>query len=139
MILITTHRFLIVYSDIILQKYVFFFSCKKFCTGCGPFQSRLGGCFLYIEMSICLFVCLFVCLSVCLFTFEVPFNGLFDPTSRSLISKKINKIFSDALYIMLILGIIFKALALWADAFYKSKCPYICLSVCLFVCLSVHF
>ena len=30
---------------------------------------------------------------------------------------------------------IFKASALWADAFYKSKCPYICLSVCLFVCL----
>ena len=31
--------------------------------------------------------------------------------------------------------VIFKASALWADAFYKSKCPY----VCLFVCLSVHF
>ena len=30
---------------------------------------------------------------------------------------------------------IFKASALWADAFYKSKCPYICVSVCL----SVHF
>ena len=30
---------------------------------------------------------------------------------------------------------IFKASALWADAFYKSKCPY----VCLFVCLCVHF
>ena len=29
---------------------------------------------------------------------------------------------------------IFKASALWADAFYKLKCPY----VCLFVCLSVH-
>ena len=34
---------------------------------------------------------------------------------------------------------IFKASALWADAFYKSKCPYVRLSVCLFVCLSVHF
>ena len=33
--------------------------------------------------------------------------------------------------------LVFKASALWADAFYKSKCPYICLSVCLFVCLSV--
>ena len=30
---------------------------------------------------------------------------------------------------------IFKASALWADAFYKSKCPYVC--VC--VCVSVHF
>ena len=29
----------------------------------------------------------------------------------------------------------FKALALWANAFQKSKCP----PVCLFVCLSVHF
>ena len=29
---------------------------------------------------------------------------------------------------------IFKALALWADAFYNSKCP----SVCVFVCLFVH-
>ena len=34
---------------------------------------------------------------------------------------------------------IFKALALWADAFYKSKCPYVCLPVCLSVCVSVHF
>ena len=31
-------------------------------------------------------------------------------------------------------GIIFKALAIWADAFYKSKC----LSVSLCVCLSVQ-
>ena len=30
---------------------------------------------------------------------------------------------------------VFKALALWADAFYKSKCPYVC--VC--VCVCVHF
>ena len=28
-----------------------------------------------------------VCVSVCLFTFEVPFNGLFAPTSRSRMSK----------------------------------------------------
>ena len=32
---------------------------------------------------------------------------------------------------------IFKASALWADAFYKSKCPYVC--VCLCVCVCVHF
>ena len=29
----------------------------------------------------------------------------------------------------------FKALALWADAFYKSKCPSFCLCVCLSVCV----
>ena len=34
---------------------------------------------------------------------------------------------------------IFKALALWADAFYKSKCPSVCLCVCVSVCPSVHF
>ena len=33
---------------------------------------------------------------------------------------------------------IFKESALWADSFYKSKCPYVCLCVCLFVCPS-HF
>ena len=36
--------------------------------------------------SKCPYVCLFVCVSVRLFTFEVPFNGLFAPTSRSQIS-----------------------------------------------------
>ena len=40
---------------------------------------------------VCLFVCLCVCLSVCLFTFEVPFNGLFAPTSRS----RMSNIFED--------------------------------------------
>ena len=29
----------------------------------------------------------------------------------------------------------FKASALWADAFYKSKCPSVCPCVCLFVCV----
>ena len=32
---------------------------------------------------------------------------------------------------------LFKASALWANAFYKSKCPSVCLSVCLSACLSV--
>ena len=36
--------------------------------------------------SVCPSVRLSVCLSVCLFTFEVPFNGLFAPTSRSRMS-----------------------------------------------------
>ena len=35
--------------------------------------------------------------------------------------------------------LIFKGLALWADAFYKSICPYVSLSVCVLVCVSVHF
>ena len=30
------------------------------------------------------------------------------------------------------LVVIFKASALWADAFYKSKCPSVCMFVCLF-------
>ena len=29
---------------------------------------------------------------------------------------------------------IFKASALWADAFYKLICPYVCVFVCLSVC-----
>ena len=33
-----------------------------------------------------------VCLSVCLFTFEVPFNGLFAPTSQS----QMSNIFTDS-------------------------------------------
>ena len=33
------------------------------------------------------------------------------------------------------LGELFKASALWADAFYKSKCPYDCGFVCLCVCV----
>ena len=31
--------------------------------------------------------------------------------------------------------VIFKALALWADAFYKSKCPSVCPCVHVFVCV----
>ena len=34
---------------------------------------------------------------------------------------------------------VFKASALWADAFYKSKCPYVCLFVCLFVCSLLRY
>ena len=42
--------------------------------------------------SICPSVCLSVRPSVCLFTFEVPFNGLFAPTSRS----RMSNIFRDS-------------------------------------------
>ena len=34
---------------------------------------------------------------------------------------------------------IFKASALWADAFYRLICPSVCVFVRLSVCLSVHF
>ena len=34
---------------------------------------------------------------------------------------------------------VFKASALWADAFYKLICPYVCVSVCLSVRLCAHF
>ena len=33
----------------------------------------------------------------------------------------------------------FKALALWADAFYKSKCPSLCPSVSLCVCSLLRY
>ena len=42
--------------------------------------------------SICPSVRLSVCPSVCVFTFEVPFNGLFAPTSRS----RMSNIFGDS-------------------------------------------
>ena len=35
--------------------------------------------------------------------------------------------------------IIFKALALWADAFYKLKCPSACPCVCLSVCSLLRY
>ena len=34
---------------------------------------------------------------------------------------------------------LFKASALWADAFYKSKCPSVCVSVCPFVCSLLRY
>ena len=45
-----------------------------------------------VYKSICPSLCLSVCLSVCLFTFEVPCNDLFAPTSRS----RISNIFRDS-------------------------------------------
>ena len=42
--------------------------------------------------SVCPCVRVSVCPSVCLFTFEVPFNGLFAPTSRS----RMSNIFRDS-------------------------------------------
>ena len=41
----------------------------------------------FVHMCVCVSVYLCVCVSVCLFAFEVPFNGLFAPTSRSRMSK----------------------------------------------------
>ena len=45
-----------------------------------------SGPMLSISRDVRLSVCLSVGLCVCLFTFEVPFNGLFAPTSRSRMS-----------------------------------------------------
>ena len=47
---------------------------------------------LSISRNVRLFVCQSVRVSVCLFTFEVPFNGLFAPTSRS----QMSNIFRDS-------------------------------------------
>ena len=47
---------------------------------------------LSISRNVCLFVCLSVRVSVCLFTVEVPFNGLFAPTSCS----RMSNIFRDS-------------------------------------------
>ena len=49
----------------------------------------------------------------------------------------LNQQLISALYCMLYLSNFFKASALWADAFYKSKCPSVCVFVCPSVCLSV--
>ena len=51
-------------------------------TGDGIFSKHRPWPMLSINQN----VHMFVCLSVCLFTFEVPFNGLFAPTSRSQMS-----------------------------------------------------
>ena len=50
-------------------------------------KHRPSGPMLSISQNVHMCVCLCVCVSVCLFTFEVPFNGLFVPTFRSLMSK----------------------------------------------------
>ena len=45
-----------------------------------------------VRPSVCLSVCLCVSLSVRVFTFEVPFNGIFAPTSQS----RLSNIFRDS-------------------------------------------
>ena len=56
-------------------------------------------------------------------------------TPQSLISYRTNYRIIPFLVTNVINYVIFKASALRADAFYKSKCP----SVCVCVCMSVHF
>ena len=55
-------------------------------------KHRPSGPMLSISQNFHMSVCLSVCLFVCLFTFEVPFNGLFAPTSRS----RMSNIFRDS-------------------------------------------
>ena len=55
-------------------------------------KHRPSGLMLSISRNVRLSVCLSVGLCVSLFTFEVPFNGLFAPTSRSWMSN----IFKDS-------------------------------------------
>ena len=50
--------------------------------GCQFSKHRPSGPMLSISQNVHMCVCVFVCL----FTFEVPFNGLFAPTSRSRMS-----------------------------------------------------
>ena len=55
-------------------------------------KHRPSGPMLSISRNVRLSVCPSVRLSVCVFTFEVPFNGLFAPTSRS----RMSNIFKDS-------------------------------------------
>ena len=55
-------------------------------------KHRPSGPMLSSSRNVRLSVCLSVRLCVCLFTFEVPFNGLFAPTSQS----RISNIFRDS-------------------------------------------
>ena len=55
-------------------------------------KHRPSGPMLSISQNVRLSVCPSVCPSVCLFTFDVPFNGLFAPTSRS----RLSNIFRDS-------------------------------------------
>ena len=54
-------------------------------------KHRPSGPMLSISQNVRLCVCPSVCLLVCLFTFEVPLNGLFAPTSQS----RMSNIFRD--------------------------------------------
>ena len=55
-------------------------------------KHRPSGPMLSISRNVRLSVCPSVRVSVCLFNFEVPFNGLFSPTSRS----RMSNIFRDS-------------------------------------------
>ena len=69
-----------------------------------------------MDKCLCVFNFLFVC--VCVFQF-VPLTTFSTQPAK----RPVNNIF--------------KASALWADAYYKSTCPYVCLSVCVFVCVFI--
>ena len=62
--------------------------------------------------------------------FSHSLNGFIHPSS------KINIVFKEKNQVMTQL---FKASALWADAFYKSICPSVCPSVCVSVCSLLRY
>ena len=82
-------------------------------------------------------------LKLCPWTFFHPFfrpflwNTLFHRKSLKNGWKKVHRLSLSLRVRKNSCNFIFKASALWADAFYKSICPSVCLCVCLCVCLSV--
>ena len=56
--------------------------------------------------------------------------------SKGLFDSQVFLLFQDKFVLVLT---VFKVSALWADAFYKSKCPSVCPSVCLSVCSLLNY
>ena len=71
----------------------------------------------------------------CLY-FKAPILTSFKPKDTNILKPQV-QISLKRSYAYIDRANIFKALARWADAFYKSKCSSVCLSVCLSDCLSV--
>ena len=74
----------IIISSISMARFVTICYCLS--------KHRPSGPMLSISRFVCPSVRVCVCPTVCVFTFEVPFNGLFAPTSRS----RMSNIFRDA-------------------------------------------
>ena len=79
-----------IYVNVNNYSYIFATSCSLCISNFS--KHRPSGPMLSISRNVRLCVCPSVCLLVCLFTFEVPFNSLFAPTSRS----RTSNIFRDS-------------------------------------------